>query len=1169
MEVLRWRCGQSSQGQMNFSGAVADSSSRMRSLFWRGVTIMAMSTAPLFVLPHEAMAATVLPGQSIQSAIDLAQVGDVISLGAGTYSGNLTLRSGVHLVGNGANTVIDGVITVPASADGVNIAGLTANGFSLYGTHLTLNQVVSLGTVQSGGDAGALLVDSTVKGYLAVDGNSLMRLEQTRLEQTAFVRDTGRAELLQPECLSYLEIQGNAVATVSGGQLNGAFISGTAQLSLAGVTSGGNLGLKGQGQLVAEDSTLNLITWEDEGFASLTRVNLNSAAIKVASGLSVLAEEIGPGTIAAGAISAGSSPFGTSLVDVTVGTVSYDISGELLAQGGGLNGYSYVRSTGRAQFEAYDYAQYSIVEGSGLVHFVDSQLRADLIARDSATLTFTGTESLGGAVQLEGAASARVEGGSQLGQVRVRAQSQLNVVDATVHKLILTVEAGRSLVLDGLHPGLLSGEVGTPGALGGPALSFIAGTVDSLQLWVQGEANVLNTTVDDYLVVEGGGQAQLENARMQSVGVVRGSGNLSCLDCVAGPFFFAEGQATAHFTGGELQNYAELREQAQAFFQQTVLNANLEATAHAVATLQGVSSTSYTLKVRGDSQVSVSQDSTLYGLTVAEHGRLTITGGQVQIFTVDVAAGDDVAISGLKPGLQTGFFGPMVQGPQAQLTGTSLATTSLLVHGQASVQDSQWNGYAFAYENASTQVENTDFLGVTYLLAGSHNSLVGGKVENLFNVQGAITRFDGVRFAAGAAPYFGGSSQNTFQRCIFEKALTLSEASVNDLGLLGGVNASVGENDFSLIISDLKLINNTANPVNAQNNVWGSEVSTEIAAHIYDQADDALLGPVNFEPFKRKNLPPTVSAGDPLTISSFDQELTVLVGLAADPEAEFMSYRWLEGSLVLLDDTPVAPDGSTPLNLAQVPFLGAGDHALTLEVTDAYGYVVTAQTVLTIGNSAPVVTALGGGVFVEGDAISLEGELSDYDGDLVTYTWYLGSTALSVGAIATVVEGEVVGIPALTLPTGLPVGVHSLVLEATDGVNPGVSAVVTVEVQASAPPTLAPVANPSLLWPPNEQLRPVVIDTFAMDAQGGAVKLSAWVSSNEPRWQARFGQKDWTTPVINDSTGAISLKLRAEANIGMQPRIYTIWITATDKNGKSSTAQATVKVTHARGCSGH
>jgi hypothetical protein len=59
-----------------------------------------------------------------------------------------------------------------------------------------------------------------------------------------------------------------------------------------------------------------------------------------------------------------------------------------------------------------------------------------------------------------------------------------------------------------------------------------------------------------------------------------------------------------------------------------------------------------------------------------------------------------------------------------------------------------------------------------------------------------------------------------------------------------------------------------------------------------------------------------------------------------------------------------------------------------------------------------------------------------------------------------------------------------------------------------------------------------------------------------------FTYNDWTQPVIDQATGAISLQLRAERSGSGNSRIYTILIKATDQSGDSSTADVNIVVPH-------
>jgi hypothetical protein len=122
----------------------------------------------------------------------------------------------------------------------------------------------------------------------------------------------------------------------------------------------------------------------------------------------------------------------------------------------------------------------------------------------------------------------------------------------------------------------------------------------------------------------------------------------------------------------------------------------------------------------------------------------------------------------------------------------------------------------------------------------------------------------------------------------------------------------------------------------------------------------------------------------------------------------------------------------------------------------------------------------------------------------------------------------------------------------------GVSGTFSVTTKAGSIITLNPVASKTTLWPPDNKMVDVTIKANAGDSSGGSVTLTAKVSCNE---SAKVGT-DWTTPVINQKTGVISLSLRATRLGSGTGRIYTITITATGTQGNSTTKNIYIYVLH-------
>lgn len=222
-------------------------------------------------------------------------------------------------------------------------------------------------------------------------------------------------------------------------------------------------------------------------------------------------------------------------------------------------------------------------------------------------------------------------------------------------------------------------------------------------------------------------------------------------------------------------------------------------------------------------------------------------------------------------------------------------------------------------------------------------------------------------------------------------------------------------------------------------------------------------------------------------------------------------------------------------------------------------------------NESPVVACSGGGTYQAGtDAVTLEGTVSDLEGDSISYAWHEGELVLDSGIVTAILGGEPVSVTALHFTTGvnhlpeiglLGVGAHTLTLTTSDGHNPPVDCLVEVVVLDTLAPSLAPVSNVGILWPPNHELVDIVIDANALDLSGGAVSLTATVTSSQPADGTGDGstEPDFTEPLIDPATGTLTLQLRAERAGNGPARTYTITLTATDASGNVSTAIVTVQ----------
>lgn len=113
----------------------------------------------------------------------------------------------------------------------------------------------------------------------------------------------------------------------------------------------------------------------------------------------------------------------------------------------------------------------------------------------------------------------------------------------------------------------------------------------------------------------------------------------------------------------------------------------------------------------------------------------------------------------------------------------------------------------------------------------------------------------------------------------------------------------------------------------------------------------------------------------------------------------------------------------------------------------------------------------------------------------------------------------------------------------------------------TAPPLIQSVtADPSVLWPPNNRMRPVVISVQATDnCTAQPVCQIVNVASNEPQGHER----DWQI------TGALTLNLRAQRLGGEHGRRYTIAVRCTDAAGNAATKATVVTVPHDLGRDHH
>jgi len=319
-----------------------------------------------------------------------------------------------------------------------------------------------------------------------------------------------------------------------------------------------------------------------------------------------------------------------------------------------------------------------------------------------------------------------------------------------------------------------------------------------------------------------------------------------------------------------------------------------------------------------------------------------------------------------------------------------------------------------------------------------------------------------------------------------------------------------------------------------------------------------------------ENTAPVADAGENIQIVSSEQAGTVLCGSASDADEDALQYRWLEGEEVLLGWSDVDPNGRACLELGTLPYMAVGNHPLSLEVTDGQA-TVTDEMILTIDNSPPEAQPAPSSQVVEVgiDPIVVVADVSDFDGDTLTYEWRKDGIMLESGSVETVPGGGAVAIPDCNVPAGderFGVGEHEIELKVDDGINEAVSEFVCVEVTDTTQPSLSPIPSVTILWPPNHKLHEVTIWANAFDNGGGSIHLEVEVQSSEPADGSGDGSTsgDYYIDSVDDETGVIGLRLRAERSGKGEGRIYTIIITATDECGNQSVAQVQITAPHDR-----
>jgi hypothetical protein len=175
------------------------------------------------------------------------------------------------------------------------------------------------------------------------------------------------------------------------------------------------------------------------------------------------------------------------------------------------------------------------------------------------------------------------------------------------------------------------------------------------------------------------------------------------------------------------------------------------------------------------------------------------------------------------------------------------------------------------------------------------------------------------------------------------------------------------------------------------------------------------------------------------------------------------------------------------------------------------------------------------------DDVSSEGSLEfSYSVDIGTWSEWTTFTSVSI--------------------TGLADGPHIFEVKARDeaGNEDPTPASLSFTVDTTPPAVDLNQPNPSILWPPNGEMVPVVFSGSAVDTGSGLDTLTYTMIDE-------YGEFSSAGAITPESTGVFSFTLSLEADRdGNDPdyRIYTVTVTAVDMVGNTTEKTVTVMVPH-------
>lgn len=249
----------------------------------------------------------------------------------------------------------------------------------------------------------------------------------------------------------------------------------------------------------------------------------------------------------------------------------------------------------------------------------------------------------------------------------------------------------------------------------------------------------------------------------------------------------------------------------------------------------------------------------------------------------------------------------------------------------------------------------------------------------------------------------------------------------------------------------------------------------------------------------------------------------------------------------IIGDIVIAPEA--------VSNLLAGLDYINIHTTLNQGGEVRGQLIQVV-TGLPSITCPTNSTAECGTSSTVTAQVSSASGSALTVVWSLNGAAVQTNAVAAGAPGASTSVSYTAV---LPLGTNLVTVTATDTANNSASCSFIVQVVDTTPPAINSVTvNPSVLWPPNHQMKSIHVQAQVTDACGPATWKILSVTSNESPDAKGSGHTatDWKI------SGDHSLSLRAERSGQGTGRIYTITIQATDASGNTAKKTVTVTVPH-------